>query len=386
MTNISLLSSQEKVSLYFHIPFCTRKCGYCHFYVLPDKEIYKEELLAGFLLEWERWLPFLQNKIITTIYFGGGTPFLFGPERIEKLLNRIKADVTFASEGLEITLEANPENVNLEAMRAYQQSGINRVSIGIQTLDNDLLKLLGRLHHSETALNAVYCTAEAGIKNISIDLMYDLPLQTREHWEKTLQGIKVLPITHLSLYNLTIEPHTQFFKKQELLKKQLPDEETSLYMYEEAINVLETAGLKQYEISAFAKEGFHSKHNVGYWTARPFLGFGPSAFSYWGGRRFRNIANLKRYCELLQSGNSAIDFDEELDPEAHLRELLVIQLRLKDGVDLDTFEARHGEIDVETKKILNSLQNEGYLYTHKNLIKLSPRGILFYDKLAVDLI
>lgn len=374
------------ISLYFHIPFCTRKCDYCHFFVLPDKESYKIQLLEGFKQEWERWLPLIHNKTLSTIYFGGGTPFLFGPERIGEVLTFIKKDLPFLSNQTEITLEANPENISLEEMQAYRQVGINRVSIGIQTLDNGLLKKLGRLHTSGKALEAVYLTQEAGINNISIDLMYDLPNQTLLEWSATLEGIKNLPITHLSLYNLTIEPHTVFFKNKELIKKEIPNEETSLRIYENAIQSLESFGLKQYEISAFAKPGFHSHHNVGYWTARPFLGLGPSAFSYWDQKRFRNISNLNRYCELLSEGKSPIDFEELLDPEAQLRELFVVQIRLIEGVNLKKFEEFHGKLDHEFKINLSKLALEGFIMEDREHVKLTKKGILFYDTVAAELI
>ncbi len=377
---------EQEVSLYFHIPFCTRKCSYCHFYVLPDKEKSKDELLEGFTLEWKRRLPALRGKTISTIYFGGGTPFLFGPDRIQSVLNFVKQDMPLTSLDPEITLEANPENVTLSLMKEYRDAGINRISLGIQTLDARLLKVLGRLHQPDTALQAVHLTAEAGIKNISVDLMYDLPNQTLEDWEVTLQAVKDLPITHLSLYNLTIEPHTIFFKQREILAKLLPDEQTSLQMYQRAVQVMEAHGLAQYEISAFAKPGHHSRHNVGYWTARPFLGFGPSAFSYWEGKRFRNIAHLKKYCDLLKLNHFPVDFEEQLDTQATLRELLAIQMRLKSGVDLHIFGQRHGKLDEETWVVLSELEKEGFVERKENVVRLTNRGVLFYDTVASELI
>jgi oxygen-independent coproporphyrinogen-3 oxidase len=381
-----MIGNKEEISLYFHIPFCTRKCSYCHFYVLPDKESSKIELLDGLYQEWERWLPFLQNKTVRTIYFGGGTPFLFGPERVASVLNLIKQTATLTAAPPEITLEANPENVTLELMQAYKAAGINRISLGVQTLDDSLLQLLGRLHCGNKALEAIYTTQAAGIDNISIDLMYDLPQQTLQHWEQTLKVVSTLPITHLSLYNLTIEPHTVFFKKQAILRKLLPDEETSLAMYEMAIDILEAKGLMQYEISAFAKADYQSKHNVGYWTARPFLGLGPSAFSYWENKRFRNIAHLKKYREQLQAGLSPIDFEEELDPQAHVRELLVIELRLRTGINIKAFQEKNGAIKAEMWQVLRQLQKETFLEIDTETIKLTKRGILFYDTVASELI
>ncbi len=378
--------SSKEASLYFHIPFCTRKCEYCHFYVLPDQEPLKNQLLEGFKLEWERMLPFLQDKSIATIYFGGGTPSLFGPDRICSILEMIHHSLPFDFSQTEITLEVNPENAQPALMQAYAQAGINRASLGIQTLDPDLLTLLGRLHSPSLAIKAVQDTYQAGISNISVDLMYDLPKQSLHHWEMTLECIRSLPLSHLSLYNLTIEPHTIFFKKQAELTPLLPNEEASLAMYNSAIERLTNFGLEQYEISAFAKPGFHSKHNTGYWTARPFLGFGPSAFSYWQGKRFRNIAHLGKYCRALKSGHSPIDFEEQLDAEAHLRELFVIQIRLCQGILQSEFERRHGALSQETLQTLEYLLQEGFFSHSKGCWKLTKKGILFYDTVATELI
>lgn len=375
----------EEISLYFHIPFCTRKCDYCHFYVLPDQEDPKEQLAEGFQLEWALLQPYLVKKKISTIYFGGGTPSLFGPTRIASLLKLIKGSCE-VNPLAEVTLEANPENVTLELMQAYAEAGINRVSIGVQTLDPHLLTLLGRLHSPEIALQAVHATYGGGIHNISIDLMYDLPKQTLQHWITTLQLLEPLPIRHLSLYNLTLEPHTIFFKKQTQLRPLLPSEEVSLAMYEMAIEKLESMGLRRYEISAFALPGFESRHNSGYWTGRQFLGLGPSAFSYWDKKRFRNVAHLGRYCKTLKEGQFPRDFEELLDPEAQRRELLVIHLRLRDGVNMEEFSDRHGMLDQDTRTTIDRLIEEGYLIWIEGNVQLTHKGILFYDTVASELI
>ncbi len=381
----NVASPYDEISLYFHIPFCTRKCGYCHFYVLPDQEKAKHQLEEGFQLEWALLQPLLAHKRVVTLYFGGGTPFLFGPKRIASLLKLIRETCTLDSSA-EITLEANPENITLELMQNYVEAGINRVSIGIQTLDAQLLTLLGRLHSVEVALNAIETTAQAGIHNISIDLMYDLPKQTLEHWAATLEQIKSLPLRHLSLYNLTIEPHTLFFKNQSQLRPWLPDEEMSLAMYEMAIEKLEIMKLRRYEISAFAQPGYESKHNTGYWTGRPFLGLGPSAFSYWEGKRFRNVAHLGRYCHFLKAGEFPRDFEEQLETDAQRRELFVIQLRLREGVEWENFNQQHGPLDCATQTTLDHLIAENYLCRHKGMIQLTHKGILFYDTVAAELI
>lgn len=385
-TNGRKIETTQEISLYFHIPFCTKKCHYCHFYVIPEEESSKQALFHAFQKEWESWLPHLKSKNIATVYFGGGTPSLFGPKRIGSLLEMITKELAFSTPSPEITLEANPEELTHSLIAEFAAAGINRISIGIQTLDDELLHHLGRLHTSRKAIEAVYQTIAGGISNISIDLMYDLPHQTIQHWENTLQRVSELPITHLSLYNMTIEPHTQFFKQKEILSPHLPDETTSLRMYETAVDVLEGVGLNQYEISAFAQNGFEAKHNKGYWTGRPFLGFGPSAFSYWENKRFRNIANLNRYCQAIEKSISPVDFEEKLVPIAHLRELLVIQLRLKAGVDLNHFQQTHGDLDQETQQTIKKLVNEGFLNLKNDLVSLTRRGILFYDTVASELV
>lgn len=342
--------------------------------------------MAGFKQEWDRWLPVLSSKQAASIYFGGGTPALLGAELIGEIIERARKGLSFAVPSPEITLEANPENVTRPLMQSYAAVGINRVSIGIQTLDDSLLGTLGRTHSAKRALEAVEETSNAGISNITVDLMYDLPGQNLQAWENTLRQVVKLPITHLSLYNLTIEPHTAFFKRKKDIEKQMPDGDMSLQMYEMAVDILEAHGLLQYEISAFAREGFQSRHNYGYWTARPFIGFGPSAFSYWEGKRFRNVANLSKYCKHLDSGESPLDFEERLQPIEARRELLAIQLRLLEGVDIEKFERLHGEIDKVTHEMLIHLISQGFIEKTGSRINLTRRGILFYDTVATEIV
>lgn len=378
---------QKDFSLYIHIPFCTQKCDYCHFYVLPNQEHLHDLLLEGLLLEWQRVVKLLQNRRLVSIYFGGGTPSLFGAKRLQKLLNTILTSPILLSPFLEITLEANPEKIDLKLMQAYAEIGINRLSIGVQSFDDQLLKILGRVHSAKMAKEAIFTAVKAGIDNITIDLMYELPHQTVQQWQQTLNEVQELPITHLSLYNLTIEPQTLFYKKRHSLALVRPNQEESLEMYLSAVNTFKAQGLKQYEISAFAKEGFASQHNSGYWTARPFLGLGPSAFSFWNQQRFQNIANLNKYYKLLASGQSPVDFKEALSSNALRRELLVIHLRLTKGVDLTHFQHTHGNLDKETLDALEKLKSQRLLITtEKNVIKLSDLGLLYHDAIAEELI
>jgi len=362
-----------EISLYFHIPFCRRKCPYCHFYVLPQEKSFHKTLLDSLRLEWSLNKHLIQDQKIVSVYFGGGTPFLIGPEAIAEILSWIHPPLD-----AEITLEANPEDVTLEAMQAFAQAGINRVSLGIQSLDNHLLKVLGRHHTAEQALEAVVATAKAGISNITIDLMYEIPEQTLASWENTLDQLSSLPITHLSLYNLTIEPQTVFYKKRSSLTPLLPSSEDSLTMLNTAVDALERIGLQRYEISAFAKEGSIARHNTGYWLGRPFLGFGPSAFSYFDGKRYRNFCDLKKYAAMLQTGRSPIDFTEQLSPLASLHERLAVQLRLLQGVD-----TRHFPVD---EALYLKLQKKEWLQIDNTQAKLTQKGLLFYDSVAEEIV
>lgn len=372
-------------SIYIHLPFCAHICGYCHFYVTANKEDSKAALLEALVKEWEQILPTLQGRTCVSIYFGGGTPALFGPERINLLLTLFARTATIAPDA-EITLEVNPENASEALFLAYTKAGINRVSIGVQTFDDALLRLLTRHHGGQDAIAAVENAAKSGLKQISIDLMYDIPEQTRLAWQKTLSIACSLPITHLSLYNLTIEPRTAFDRKRDRLEKTRPLPYVSRGMYEEAIEKLQSHGWTHYEISAFGLKSNVSKHNLGYWTGRPFMGLGPSAYSYWEGKRFRNCADLKSYCLKVMQGESAIDFSEELSLEAAHSEHLILRLRTAVGVHIKDFQKHYGPFSVDTLSWFGRFEERGWLKEKEGHIILTREGQLFYDSIAVELV
>lgn len=372
------------LSLYFHIPFCKRKCPYCHFFILPDKELFKTDFLSALHQEISLLEPLWKERKIVSIYFGGGTPSLIGPDAISQILTRLP----FTSP-CEITLETNPESLTKETAEAFVHAGVNRFSLGVQSFDNEQLKLLGREHSAQEAIKAIYMLNEVGVDNISIDLMYELPRQTLSNWQQSLDQLRTLPITHISLYNLTFEPRSLFFKQQKELAPTLPLPEASHDMLTYALELFAKLGFHRYEISAFAKEGFPSVHNSGYWTGREFLGLGPSAFSYHQKKRFSNVSHLGKYVRCLKNKERPIDFTEELPYPDNLHELLAVQLRLTDGVDLSLFEKKHGALPPETRQKLSRLTNEGFLeasFATGSQVKLSEKGLLFYDTVASELI
>lgn len=345
----------------------------------------KDLLLQSLLLEWKSKLRHVQGKMVPSIYFGGGTPTLFGIERLKILLRTITKEI-IPSSNLEITIEANPETLTREYLTSLREIGINRLSIGVQSLDEELLQMLGRNHTTQTIEKALVDASEVGFDNISIDIMYEIPKQNGCSWEKTVQKTLTLPITHISLYNLTFEKGTPFHRNYEHLKTHLPTEEAGKKMLEYAVNTWQASGFERYEISAFAKqEKYQSQHNLGYWTGRLFLGLGPSAYGYMNGERMQNLFPLKRYAKVLQEGKEPVQFREQLQYPSNMRELLAIHLRIRKGVSLEKFREMHG-IDKETEGAIQSLIERGWLKKSGKYLQLTEAGMLFYDSVAVELI
>lgn len=353
-------------SLYIHVPFCTHKCGYCHFYVIPPKASHVELYQTVLLKEWEQKREWFQSPLVS-VYFGGGTPALLPPSFFSTLLNRLSLTTD-----AEITLEANPETLTKKKSLAFKQAGINRLSIGVQAFQNSHLKRLERTHDVSRAKQCFTEAFDSGIENLSLDLMYDLPHQTLEEWEESLQQALCLPIKHLALYNLTIEPHTGFYKKQETLKASLPSEQLSLEMLQRAIEMCTEKGFERYELAAFSKPQYESRHNIGYWTGRPFLGLGPSAFSYWNGKRFRNQLHFHRWIRGVNGELPMEDFEESLSLQEKKKELFALQLRLIKFI-------------TETDLNVHSLVEAGWLMQEGRGYRLTERGKLFHDTVAEEI-
>lgn len=330
-------------------------------------------------------MHYIQGKMVPSIYFGGGTPTLFGIDRLRILLERIRKEIT-PTTNLEITIEANPETLTRGYLHSLRKIGINRLSVGVQSLDSDLLQMLGRNHSVQTIEKALLDASEVGFNNISIDIMYEIPKQTWESWEKTVNRALYLPITHISLYNLTFEKGTPFYKKYDHLKTYLPSQEEGAKMLQYAVSTWEAAGMKRYEISAFARqEKYRSQHNLGYWTGRLFLGLGPSAFGYINGERMQNMFPLKRYAEALVQGKEAVHFREKLEYPNNMRELLAIHLRILEGVPLEKFHKNY-KLDIKTKCSIRFLIKQGFVKKTGRYLQLTELGVLFYESVAIELI
>ncbi len=359
-------------SIYIHVPFCAKKCPYCHFFVQPlqDVELYIDGLKR------ERDIQEIPFDKIISIYLGGGTPSLLSLEHIEEILS------LFPSGAEEITIESNPDDITEEKLKGYLNLGIHRLSIGVQSLKDHNLKFIERNHSAQKAKAAIELADKCGFKNISIDLMYDLPKQTFNDWKESIDEAIKLPITHLSIYNLIFEAGSSYYKKQKTLSALIPDPESSIKMLEYAVMKLESSGFERYEISAFAKDKKESIHNKGYWQARPFVGLGPSAFSYLNGRRFQNICHLKNWHKKLLDGKVPTGFEEKLEYPKNLTELLAVELRLFEGVNVNKFE----NLPIETLKTLKDLSQKDFLIQNESHFKLSEKGKLFYDFVASEIL
>ncbi len=360
-------------SIYVHIPFCAKKCPYCHFFVQPlqDQRLY----LEGIKQEWESKKTILNQ--VTSIYLGGGTPSLLSLSEVSEILDLFKE---FSPK--EVTIEANPDDVTPEKMKGYLSLGINRLSIGVQSLDDSSLKTIDRMHSAKKAIDAIEIAHAAGFDNISIDLMYDLPHQTFSSWKATVDRAMLLPISHLSIYNLIFEEGSLYYKKQKELSPHTPNDEESLKMLEYAVQTCEKNGLHRYEISAFCRNEKQSLHNTGYWIGRPFIGLGPSAFSYINGSRFKNISHLKKWHSAIIAHTDPCDFTETLPYPQNIHELLAIRLRLMEGASLLDFPT----LPPATLTTLTSLTNQNLLTSTQNLYRLTEKGKLFYDLVASELV
>lgn len=283
------MPSESTLGIYIHVPFCVRKCPYCDFYSVPQTAERMEQYgtaLCRFLRQMQTDLP------VDTIYFGGGTPSLLPVSLLEEILQTIAGTVSLRQP--EITLECNPATVDRKTLQQLREIGINRLSIGVQSLSDVQLKRLGRLHDAKTAIETVEQAAAAGFQNLSCDVMLALPKQTTAELQGTLTQLTALSIQHISAYLLKVEPETPFASMNWV--QQLPDEDATADFYLQTVETLQAAGFLQYEISNFAKAGYESRHNCKYWNCEPYLGFGASAHSCYGGKRFYVPSDLQAFC------------------------------------------------------------------------------------------
>ena len=375
--------------LYIHIPFCATKCPYCDFNTYAGIEAMMGPYLAALREEIELWGEVLGGPRLDTVFFGGGTPSYLPAGSIAMLLAAVRGAFRLA-DGAEITAEANPDDLDTGKLASLLDAGVNRLSIGVQSLDDDLLRLLGRRHSAREALNAFSRARDAGFDNVSIDLMYGLPDQTPEQWAATLATALGLRPSHISMYCLTLEGGTPMERDAAAGRIPVPDGDLAADMYLMAEVQAADAGYRHYEISNWAIPGRESRHNLLYWRNHPFLGVGPGAHSYLDGHRFHNLRSPREYIRRLASGEMrprgggrlfdgipVVEGSEPVDRGLEMAETMMMGLRLDTGVGADQFTARFGGPPGESYgEIIEELEDDGLLEAENDRIVLTPRGRL----------
>src|SRR5574344_65506 len=363
--------------LYIHIPFCKSRCIYCGFYstVHADwQQRYTDALCK------EIRLREINAKELTTIYLGGGTPSQLTIGQLQQLFQRLDDQ-----QAKEITMECNPDDVTEELAEAIHQLPINRVSMGAQTFNPDRLQFLHRRHTAEQVKTAVQRLRQAGINNISIDLMYGFPQESMAEWDDDLAAALNLNVEHLSAYCLMVEEGTPLYQLVQKGKTKVCDEETERAMYEQLINRLEHAGYEHYEISNFARPGYRSMHNSSYWNSTPYVGLGAAAHSFDGENRSWNVSDLKEYTEEIESGKLPSEL-EILNKQEHYNDIVMLRLRTREGIDLNKLRQLFGETSYHyCIKNARKFLDDGLLTMEDSHLKLSRKGLFISDLIMSEL-
>ena len=367
------------LGLYIHIPFCKAKCAYCDFYSLAHSEEKMDAYTAALLRHLEEVAPRAAGMQVDTVYFGGGTPSYLGTARLIRILQTVQRryDVT---RDAEITLEANPDSAgDWRALRKLRRAGFNRLSLGVQSTDDELLRRIGRVHTCEQVQQAVTAARKAKLTNLSLDLIYGLPGQTMEDWQRTLADAVALGPEHLSCYGLKLEEGTPLWQQRQALT--LPDDDAQAEMYLYTVAALSEAGYGQYEISNFARAGRESRHNLKYWRMQEYAGFGPGAHSDFGGVRYGYVRDLDAYiagrlvlAEAETDGTLARDF-----------EYVMLSLRTAEGIDRRTFENRYRQRFEAMERLFVRYEEAGLAQRTEGGWRLTPRGFLVSNSIIVAL-
>ncbi len=366
---------------YIHIPFCVSKCWYCDFNSYSGLESIFGDYTRALAREIERAAPGPDGRL-ESVYFGGGTPTVLETADISAILDAVKRCLGIGS-NTEITIEANPGTVDRHKLCDLHEAGFNRLSLGVQSFDDEFLRSIGRVHDCAQAIEAYEAARRAGFANIGIDLIYALPDQSVDHWNHTLDTAIRLGSDHVSLYGLTIEPGTRFGELNDLGKLPVVDEETDAKMYELAIEKLTSAGYEHYEVSNFALPGYRSRHNTVYWLNEPYFGFGAGATSYTEGARSRRVASPRDYISAIDSGEDALEFTETLDQRARLGETMVQGLRMLEGVDTERVRRAVG-LDplIECASEIDLLTNRGLIEVTDHRLRVTHQGLLLLNYVA----
>lgn len=373
---------KEDIGIYINIPFCINKCYYCNFVSYSNVDEKIEKYIDALCVEILKNSEILSQYNMHTIYFGGGTPSYIKAEYIEKIMNTLKLfskKDEYNNEFNEVTIEVNPNSITLDKLMKYKNCGINRISVGVQSTHDKVLKNIGRSHNYNDIISALENIKKSGIENVSIDLMYPLPSLDIKMFEASLNTINEFKekynIKHVSIYNLEVHKNTKldFLLKENFLN--LPDEDTEYEMKEMLNKKLREFGFKKYEISNYSLEGYESKHNLLYWNQEKYLGFGANASSFFYGSRYTNTDNIDKYIDGIFNDRNIVIQKEELDKLALIKEYIILKLRLETGIDIKKFNQKFDTdiFDLFKQEFDHFIQN-GLIIYNKERLYLSKRG------------
>ncbi len=375
-----LIKMKKDSALYIHIPFCNHKCIYCDFYsiitsdnIAPFIEAVKKEIENYSKL-------YSSGRSFSSIFFGGGTPSLLDVKNIQSIIESLKNNFDVEDDA-EITLETNPGTVNIKKLKYFKEIGINRISAGVQSFHEDDLKFLTRIHNRRTAIETVYNVIESGIDNLNIDLIFNLPGQTKKRWLQNLDQAVKLPVKHISAYSLILERGTILNKMVLDGKVKIQDEDYDAELYQITIDFFEQHGFMQYEVSNFAKPGFECRHNNAYWQYHEYISFGPSVHSFVENKRWWNFSSLKKYInEIDKSGNARAGY-EEISYEQKRDEYIMLALR-SSGININKMKKIFGDGWLNDKNCyIKTLADENFLVYNEDRIKLTKKGYAVCDEI-----
>lgn len=360
------------IGIYIHIPFCVSKCAYCDFYSLPEgchREELKERYVSA-LIRQLKWAKKKYGKLtVSTVFIGGGTPTTLKTEQLVRLIASLKSTFEL-TRNCEFTVEANPKTFDEEKLSALKKCGVNRLSIGMQSANENELKLLGRTHTFEDTKKTFDLTRKCGFDNVSVDLMYGIPSQTEQSFLRTLEEAIKLSPEHISVYGLQLENGTPLVKNKD--EYVFPDENECVSMYSKGIALLSEAGYKRYEISNFSKDGKECRHNLGYWSQGEYLGFGTGAYSYFDDKRFFCESNVELFCD-SDSFDALITVDEVLSPDDKVTEFIMLSLRLTDGFSEKELFNRTRNAELYLKRFEQFIKN-GFIKRKNGRIFFTEKG------------
>ena len=378
------MQTPQTLGLYIHIPFCASKCGYCDFYSCAGKETQMQAYQDALLTHIEESLPQMHSYFIDTVYIGGGTPSYYGAEFLCEIIRTVKSSGRLLRDA-DITVEMNPDSMQLADLRMLHKEGVNRISMGVQSANNQVLKTIGRRHTYGQAFKAYTSARQAGFKNISIDLMYGLPGQSKEDWAETLSKIIRWKPDHISCYGLKLEEGTPMYEVYHDTPA-IPDDDTQADMYTYAAELLERFGYKRYEISNFSHRGFESMHNMRYWKQEDYMGFGPGAHSYVDGLRYSYVRDLTQYIDGVLKGGVIVDEYEKIAGLEVANEYLMLRMRMAEGIDPADYSARFRADFGPLEQTMRLFEEKGWVEHKDGRWSFTTSGFLVSNILINELL